>query len=234
LKEFVVRKPEYSIVVPVFNRLESTEKCLASVAQMSQKYDYEIIVVANGCHDGTEDWVLNQFMDPRTVLVSYHEPLGGGEAINVGLRLCKGEYYIVLNNDTKILGEDWIDILRAPFVNPRMGVTGPLILFSPEVNDTFVVFFCAMIRKSVIQNIGLLDTDTLQTGFGEDMDFCKKAKLAGWKIAQVPGEELKPGAGMWGGSFPIYHAGGETVNKLPNWLEIVEKNRKALRERYGT
>ncbi len=227
-------KPEYSIVVPVFNQLESTKKCLESIIQMSQKYNYEIIVVANGCYDGTEDWVLTQFMDPRTVLVSYHDPLGGGEAINVGLRLCKGEYNIVLNNDTKILGADWIDMLRAPFVNPRMGVTGPLILFSPEVNDTFVVFFCSMIRRGLIQNIGLLDTDAFKTGFGEDMDFCKRAKLAGWEIAQTPEQELTPGEGKWDGSFPIFHSGGETVHKLPNWLEIVEKNRKVLRERYGT
>ena len=232
-----MKKPEYSIVVPVYNQLESTEKCLASVAQMSRKYDYEIIVVANGCTDGTENWILNQFMDPRTALISYRSPLGGGEAINVGLRLCKGEYNIVLNNDTIILNSNWIDILREPFINPvdgRMGITGPLELFSPEINDTFMVFFCVMIRRELIQNIGLLDTDTFQTGFGEDMDFCKRAKLAGWGIAKVPNKELTSGEGMWTGDFPIYHAGEVTVQTLPDWREITEKNKKLLRERYGT
>jgi GT2 family glycosyltransferase len=201
---------------------------------MSSRYDYELIVVANGCTDGTEYWILNRIINPNTILVSYSDPLGGGEAINVGLRLCKGEYNIVLNNDTKILGDNWIDILRAPFTNPRMGVTGPLVLFSPEINDSFIVFFCTMIRREVIQNIGILDTATFKIGYGEDMDFCKRAKLAGWEIAQVPEQELKPGNGRWDGGFPIYHEGEATVHTLPDWAEIIERNKKLLRERYGT
>ena len=178
------------------------------------------------------------------ILFSYliTDPLGGGEAINVGFRLCKGEYNITLNNDCIVLNSNWIEMLQEPFINPekwfpegvRMGVTGPLELFSPEINDTFIVFFCTMIRRAVIQNIGILDTDTFQIGFGEDMDFCKRAKLAGWEIAKVPNRELIPGKGMWTGDFPIYHAGEVTVQTLPDWREITEKNKKLLRERYGT
>jgi GT2 family glycosyltransferase len=231
-----MKKPEYSIIVPVFNQLEFTKKCLASIVQQSYNYNYELIVVANGCNDGTESWVLNTISKayPNVVLVSYSYPLGGGEAINVGLRLCKGEYNITLNNDCIIYNSSWISMLREPFTNPRMGVTGPLELFSPEINDTFIVFFCTMIRRAVIQNIGILDTDTFQIGFGEDMDFCKRAKLAGWEITKVPNKELTPGDGMWTGDFPIYHAGEVTVQTLPDWREITEKNKKLLRERYGT
>ncbi len=230
-----MKKPEYSIVVPVYNQLESTKKCLESIVKMSQGYDYELIVVANGCNDGTESWIISDFINPRTVLVSYAEPLGGGEAINVGLRLCKGQYNITINNDTVILNSNWIGVLREPFIaNPQMGATGPLELFSPEIADTFLVFFCVMIRRDVIQNIGLLDTEAFQTGFGEDMDWCKRAKLAGWQIERVPKQELTPGDGRWSGGFPIYHAGEVTVHTLPDWQEIIERNKKKLRERYGT
>ena len=152
-------KHEYSIVVPVFNQLESTKKCLESIVQQSTKYDYELIVLANGCSDKTELWLLNEPLQQNTILVSYPEALGGGEAINVGLRLCKGRFNIVLNNDTIIMAPDWIDILREPFANSLTGATGPLELVSPEINDSFLVFFCVMIRRDVIQNIGFLDTE---------------------------------------------------------------------------
>ena len=69
-----MKKPEYSIVVPVFNQLESTKKCLASIVKMSANYDYELIVVANGCNDGTEAWLISDFIDRHTILVSYHRP----------------------------------------------------------------------------------------------------------------------------------------------------------------
>ena len=229
-------KPEYSIVIPCYNKIALTKICVKSVIQMSAKYDYELIVVANGCHDGTEDWILNQIMDPHIVLVSYNEPIGGGEAINVGFRLANGEYIATINNDTRILGPEWLSLLRKPFdLDPRMAVTGPLEQGFPEIGSSFLVFFCAMTRRKILDTLGYLDTDTFKTGGCEDADFCERAKRAGLHIQQVPQEQYKVVGELNIGNFPIYHQGEGTVHDatlVQNWKSILAGNRKILVDRY--
>lgn len=237
-------KPEYSIVVPCYNHLDSTKNCITSIINNSFPYDYELIVVANGCTDGTENYILsidnNDFhldnVTSKIVLCSYKEPLGGGEAINVGMRLSRGEYIIVLNNDTRVLGRDWIELLREPFrKDEKMGITGPLKLFTSDINDEFIVFFCAMIPRTILKTIGYLDTNLFETGYGEDVDFCMKAKRLGFKIKQVPSDNLTADGKMNVGGFPIFHSGEVTVHDkslVPDWDEIRDKNRTILRGKY--
>ena len=46
-----------SIVVPVFNRLEYTRRCIDAVAQHTGDHPYELIVVDNGSTDGTDAYL---------------------------------------------------------------------------------------------------------------------------------------------------------------------------------
>src|SRR4030042_4695012 len=107
-------KIKYSIIVPVYNQLELTKSCLQSVIGTTQGLDYELIVVANGCTDGTEEWIsfFQRTYKANTVLCSYKKPLGFGGATNAGMRLSRGDYLILLNNDSKILSENWIKLLE--------------------------------------------------------------------------------------------------------------------------
>jgi len=47
---------------------------------------------------------------------------------------------------------------------------------------------CMLIRRDVIKEIGLLDEDYFF--YGEDADFCYRAKKAGWKVYFVPGSKV--------------------------------------------
>jgi GT2 family glycosyltransferase len=225
--------PKYSIIVPVLNQLKYTQDCVNSIIAMSQDYDYEIVIVANGCTDKTEEWVLN-LENKSIVLCSYKEPLGAGKAINTGIRLSRGEYLIVLNNDCVILGQPWIGLLEEPFIRePKMGVTGPLLYLSDITKMTFLVFFCVMIHRKVIDKIGLLDDVTFPIGAGEDTDFCARAQEAGFLIEQVPNNPLVQNSKYMVGVFPIYHAGEGTVGTIPNWNEIFKNSGEALKKKYA-
>jgi GT2 family glycosyltransferase len=216
---------KYSIIVPVFNQLGYTKQCVQSVIDMSQEYDYELIIVANGCTDKTEEWVLG-LESKSIVLCSYKEPLGFGGATNAGICLSRGEYLILLNNDCVILpyGQLWIELLEEPFKNdPKMGITGPLLYWSDITKMNALVFFCAMIHKKVIDKIGLLDNETFPIGAGEDADYCARSQEAGFLLARVP--EI--------GTFPIYHVGEGTLNSIPNWPELYQKHREALIKKYA-
>ena len=228
---------KYSIIVPVFNQLEYTQKCVQSVVAMSYGYDYELIIVANGCTDKTEEWVYSN-RDSSIVLCSYKEPLGFGGATNAGMRLSRGEYLILLNNDCVILPPifdlSWLDLLEQPFAEPKMGITGPLLYWSEITKMWALIFFCVMIHRTVIDKIGFLDVETFPIGAGEDTDFCARAQEAGFLLAQVPSSPWSQGTEHMVGGFPIYHVGEGTLNHIPNWNEkLYWEHREALRRKYA-
>lgn len=215
-----------SVVIPTCKH-ENLVPCLESVRKYTE--DTEIIVVANG------------YNGPLTVnvdrLIEFPDMIGYPAACNAGIEAAKGEFIVLLNDDTILLEQPknhWLNILQAPFNDPRMAITGPWMNWCPYAEHDFLIFFCVMIRKSALNVIGMLDTN-FGAGYGEDCDICCKAKEAGFKIAQVPGETKPSYDGRMAlGQFPIYHAGNKTFANWPGGNELLAHNREILRQRYAT
>lgn len=236
-----MNKPEVSIIVPTFNHFEDCLKpCLESIKETTDLDKVEIIVVANGCTDGTRDYM--QAQDEHFKLVWFDEPLGYTKATNEGLKVAKGEYIVFLNNDARLLPQEkntWLNLMIDPMKkDPSIGVTGPLRDHSPIEGYDFMVFFCATTRREVIDKVGLLD-EWFSPGSGEDIDFCIKAANRGYKLLQVP-EDRKLGFYTTADNkrvaqaiFPIFHEGEATMDELPNWKEIFASNFKKLQQRYA-
>jgi len=224
--------PQISIIIPTaFDGLESRLKpCLESIRKFTDLSETEIIVVKNGC-----TWVEDLMVDQ---VLSFNEAIGYPAAINAGINVAKGDYVVLLNDDTILLEQSrhtWIDLLLRAFWDERMAVAGPWMNWCPWAEHNFLIFFCVMIRKSVFERIGVLDEEAFGVGYGEDCDFCCKAKAVGYKICQVPiADKLDYDGRMALGQFPIYHAGNETFRNWPGGEELLRKNRAILRERYGT
>jgi N-acetylglucosaminyl-diphospho-decaprenol L-rhamnosyltransferase len=92
---------ETSVVVLNYNGLTMLKKCLPSL--LDQHYaDYEIILIDNGSHDGTSQWVQANY--PRHPRLKFH-PLktntGFAGGNNYGVKRAKGEFIVLLNNDTQ-------------------------------------------------------------------------------------------------------------------------------------
>ncbi len=47
----------------------------------------------------------------------------------------------------------------------------------------FLNGFCLLIRRQVIEQIGYFDEDTFGPGYGEENDYCLRARQAGWQLA---------------------------------------------------
>ena len=97
-----------------------------------------------------------------------------------------------------------------------------------------IAFWCVMISRRVIDDIGLLD-EIFSPGMGEDGDFCARTEKAGYKLIQVPYEgHDKFDTGINDQHFPIYHKGNGTFNDdINNKNEVIERNNKILNARYG-
>jgi len=84
----------------------------------------EIMVVASGCTDRTEEIVRTYARhDPRIKLLIQSRREGKASAINLLLRHCQQEIVVLESADT-IPGPHTIEALVAPFADPGVGMTG--------------------------------------------------------------------------------------------------------------
>ena len=51
------RSPALSVIIPTFNNLEVLKRCLASWEKYASDQPVELIVVEDGCKDGTQDYL---------------------------------------------------------------------------------------------------------------------------------------------------------------------------------
>ena len=99
-----------SIVIPVFNKLELTRACLASLRAHTEPGACEIIVVDNGSTDGSTEWLREREQAGELRLLAPGENLGFARGCNLGAQASVGRYLLFLNNDTEVT-PGWLEPL---------------------------------------------------------------------------------------------------------------------------
>ena len=109
-----------SIIIPVWGQLEFTQQCLASLKEHTRPA-WELIVIDNGSNDGTAAYLagVRDMASVPVTVVTNTTNLGFPAAINQGLRLARGEYLVLLNNDV-VVTDAWLDQLIG-LVNAKRG-----------------------------------------------------------------------------------------------------------------
>ncbi|WP_321491625.1 glycosyltransferase [uncultured Desulfobacter sp.] len=126
--EFPVQESvEISIVIPVYNKVDYSYRCLKSIIEKSNtQIPYEVIVVDNGSSDNTADLLRNT--KGLTPIIN-EENKGFVGACNMGADKARGRYILFLNNDTQVT-EGWLDSLIKPFEEDKnVGITGAKLLY---------------------------------------------------------------------------------------------------------
>ena len=122
----VLEKPLASIVIPVYNKWSYTAACLRSLLETQGKYPFEVIVVDDQSSDETAERLAN--IDGVTHLRN-EENLGFVGSCNRGARHARGEFLVLLNNDTQVL-EGWLDELIDTFERePKAGLVGARLVY---------------------------------------------------------------------------------------------------------
>lgn len=101
-KEFAMKNPKVSIIIPVYNSEKTVGKCLDSLIGQTYK-DIEIICV-NDCSKDDSLRVLKSYADKdeRIVIINHTENKNAGGARNSGIRVANGVYICLVDND------DWL------------------------------------------------------------------------------------------------------------------------------
>ena len=240
--------PDYgltSIVIVTHNQVDYTRQCLDSIRLVTDE-PFELIVVDNGSTDGTVEF-LRALPGARVIVNQTNR--GFPAAANQGMAVAKGNQVLLLNNDV-VATTGWLGrMLRALRSDPKMGLVGPTSNYvsGPQqievgyenLNDldgfawdrgklqnglllevNRLVGFCLLIRREVIEAIGLLDE---QFGIGcfEDDDYCLRAIAAGFK-AVIAGDAF------------VHHYGGRTF--LASGVDgnaLMRENLQRFREKWS-
>jgi dolichyl-phosphate beta-glucosyltransferase len=202
--------PEISIVIPAFNEalrlpatLDGVERYLAAAGTPA-----EVIVVDDGSRDATAEVVRERAARwPQLKLVAAVRNSGKGAAVRLGMAAARGRFRVFSDADLSVPIDDLEKLLGPLRAGAGVAIASrglrdsQVELHQPWYRETMGKIFNRLVRIFVFG--GVADTQcgfkaftaevadrvfpSLQTrGFGFDVEVLYRAKLAGYRIVEVP------------------------------------------------
>lgn len=124
-------RPLVSIIIPNKDHIEDLRKCILSIER--QAYDnYEILIVENNSTE-EETFAYYKEIESEKIHVLFYE--GGfnfSKINNFGAEQAKGTYYLLLNNDTEMIGEHCLEELLYPCMREDVGIVGARLYYEDD------------------------------------------------------------------------------------------------------
>jgi GT2 family glycosyltransferase len=120
--------PLVSIIILNYNAGDLLLDCVNSI-QKSTYTNYEIILVDNISKDNSHKKCKEQF--PSIKLIENSENFGYCEGNNIGLRIAKGQFIVILNPDT-IVDSFWLEELLKAYQTNGEGIYQPKFLATTD------------------------------------------------------------------------------------------------------
>lgn len=117
---------DLSVIIVNWNTKKLLLDCLSSIFKQTKGLDYEVIVVDNGSTDGSVEEVEKRYSD--ITILRNKTNLGFAKANNQGIKIARGKYILLLNSDTKIIGNAMKKLVDFADSKPNLGVVGPRLL----------------------------------------------------------------------------------------------------------
>lgn len=198
-----------AIIIVSYNNLAYTKLCVDSIEQQGIHYPgtYEIIIIDNHSEDGTKEWLEHSSYK----YIVNEDNKGFPAACNQGILLAdKDSDIFFLNNDTIVMPNSIFCLRMGLYEDEQTGVTGSVsnrVSNSQMITESFdtieqyveyaathnvydpkahelrlkLVGFAMMFRRSVLNQIGILDEE-FGLGHYEDDDISVRVLKAGYWV----------------------------------------------------
>lgn len=237
-----------SIIIPSYMNEGYLKLCVEHIKKFTKGIDYELIIVDNNSDFETKQY-LKSIEDESFIKVIYNsENEGYVKACNLGIKISKGDVVVLLNNDVFVTPNWLLNLLKCLFHRDDVGAVSPVTNNSPYYQTIDVQFsdleemvkfaekfnfsdetkweerlkligYCLVIKKSVVEKVGLLD-ERFSPGNYEDDDYSIRMIKAGYKLF------------LCKDTF-VYHVGGASFNKIKDYANILNRNKKLFVEKWG-
>ena len=199
--------PKVSVVIVTYNNVQLTQGCIDSLLRNSAYPNLELIIIDNASRDDTRNYLRYLARtEPDVSIVLNERNLGFAAANNQGLRLARGRYLVLLNNDT-LVPKGWLAPLLRHLEDPQVGLVGPttnavgneakVSIDYSHLDDLedfadrrarqyrgrsfdipMLAMYCVALRREVLEQVGWLD-EAFGIGMFEDDDYSRRVQAAG-------------------------------------------------------
>ena len=130
IKYEIQGNPLVSIVIPNKDHVEDLQRCITSILEKSSYERYEIIIVEN---NSTTDEIFEYYKkiqeNPNIRVITYEGGFNYSKINNLGVSEARGEYILLLNNDTSVITLDWIEEMLMYAQRPDVGAVGAKLYY---------------------------------------------------------------------------------------------------------
>ncbi len=205
---------ETSIIIRVKNESESLKEVL-SILKRQTYQQFELVIVDNNSHDGSERLVFHFFDKKRIKIVKIHdEQFTHANSCNIGAEISSGTYLVFMNGHSTPISYSWLEdglsnfkernvagVFAYPFANKKANILekarnyiNTLIHFNKIKFRSYRIGMLgttnAIIRKSLWSQYNFNDK---YINGGEDGDWARHWLSKGYVIIQDP-------------KFRVYHS----------------------------
>lgn len=130
IKREIRNNPKVSIIIPTKDKVNLLKQCISSIESKtkSEGFSYEIVVIN---HESKDSETIKYFDSIRNKhkVVDYSGPFNYSTINNFAVKNCDGDYLLFLNNDTKVINDEWLYEMLQIAQEDNIGAVGAKLLF---------------------------------------------------------------------------------------------------------
>lgn len=130
IKYEIKSEDKISILIPNKDHVSDLRRCIDSIKERSIYENYEIIVIENNSTEKeTFDYYQTLSQQENITVVTYTGAFNYSGINNFGAGFAKGEYLLLLNNDTQVISMNWLEAMLMYAQRPDVGAVGAKLYY---------------------------------------------------------------------------------------------------------
>lgn len=125
------KEPLVSILIPTRDHVKETELCLRTLFEKTTYKNFEVILIDNGSKEKSTLELFDEYKKKYKNFRVLREDIefNYSRLNNLAAKEAKGDYLVLLNNDTEIITPEWLGILVGYAALPHVGAVGAKLLY---------------------------------------------------------------------------------------------------------
>lgn len=131
LRYVVKESPKVSIIIPTKDAAKMLDRCLKSIFSKTTYTNYEVIVMSNNSEKKETFELFDEYKKRyrNFRLMEANFEFNYPKINNIAVKESKGQYVVLLNNDTEIITPEWLEVMLGYASQKHVGVVGPQLLY---------------------------------------------------------------------------------------------------------
>ena len=127
----ISENPEVNIIIPFKDKLDVLDKCLRSIFKKTIYKNFRVTCIDNGSQDKNLKNLMLEYISKfkNIFFCKDTSPFNFSAIMNKAVRGSPCEYVVLLNNDTEVISENWIEELLQHAQKKEVGAVGCKLLY---------------------------------------------------------------------------------------------------------